>query len=73
MRHHSTHVRGVPRVFNLGGVKNDGEVWLKNPVSGEVIEEDYPGVFKKWHEETSGIIARLRAQALAQMRTSIDG
>jgi hypothetical protein len=66
MRDHSTHGAGVPRVINLGGEK-DGEVWLRNPESGHVIEQDYPAVFRGWLEEASEVISRWRMSALAQM------
>lgn len=67
MRDHSTHVRGVARVFNLGGERH-GEVWLKDPQSGQVIEQDFPVMFRKWHESTSTVIMRLRTQAAAQAK-----
>jgi hypothetical protein len=68
MRDHATHRSGVPRVINLGGEK-DGEVWLRNPESGEVIERDYPAVFREWLVEASEVITRWRLSALAQMES----
>ena len=34
-------------MIHIGG-ERDGEVWLKNPASGDVIEQDYPSVFRGW-------------------------
>ena len=70
MRDHSTHRGGVPRVIHIGG-ERDGEVWLKNPASRDVIEQDYPSVFRGWLGGARDVITRWRATALAQMNTSV--
>jgi len=69
MRDHSTHRGGVPRVYNasFGGGKGVESTWLKNPETGEVIEEDFPCVFRRWHGEMGEIVTRLRASAVAQI------
>lgn len=70
MRDHSTHLGGVPRVYNarVGGARSGVEsTWLKNPETGDVIEENFPRVFRRWHGEMAGIVTRLRASAVTQV------
>lgn len=70
MRDHSTHRGGVPRVYNVsvGGLRAGVEsTWLKNPETGDVIEENFPSVFRRWHGEMGEIVTRLRASAVAQI------
>jgi hypothetical protein len=69
MRDHSTHRGGVPRAIHVGG-ELDGVNFLKNPETGEVIEEDYPVVLRRWHTEAAEIVRRLRSTAVAQMTVS---
>jgi hypothetical protein len=65
MRDHSTHQGGVPRVIYRGG-ELDGQTHLRNPITGAVIEKNYPIVFREWLVEAEQLILRLRASALAQ-------
>jgi hypothetical protein len=69
MRHHSMHRAGVPRVYNLsvGGRGGPDSTWLRNPETGQVIEEDFPRVFRQWYGEMADIVARLRSSAMAQL------
>ena len=71
MRDHSTHLRGVPRVFNVGAADWD-TTWLRNPETKAVIEEHLPQLLRRWHGEMNDIIARLRTTALAQMAAARD-
>jgi hypothetical protein len=59
MRHHSTHLTSVPRKFHVGG-PSDGLVFLQDPKTGAVVEEDYVVVFRKWLDEMRQLIVRLR-------------
>jgi hypothetical protein len=70
IRDHSTHAGGVPMVFHLGGDLN-GQTWVRNPESSDVIEEDYPTLVRYWHTKAGGLIARLRAQAVAKMSSGM--
>lgn len=69
MRDHSTHVRGVPRTFHLGG-NDDGQVFLKNPKTMQEVTKHFTDDFKEWHKKMSLMLERLRSSALVVYRSS---
>jgi hypothetical protein len=69
MRDHSTHVAGVIRAFHLGGPA-DGQVWLKNPNTGENIERHFVDEFNDWVSNMRKLLERLRASAIEEMRSA---
>ena len=62
MRDHSTHNMGVPRMFHVGG-PHDGETWLHQPDSGDVVPRDYVDEFREWYVRMGELVKRLRATA----------
>ena len=64
MRDHSTHISGVPRTIYVGGA-SDGQVFLKNPKTMEEVTKHFTEDFRKWHENMSLLIERLRSSAVA--------
>jgi hypothetical protein len=67
MRDHSTHVAAVPRIFHVGG-EDDGTVWLQNPKTNEILEQDFILAFQAWLATMSDLIQRLRLSALQNTR-----
>jgi len=65
MRHHSTHVGGVPRTFFAGG-EEDGQVWLKNPKTGVEIEIDSLKAIELWFVNMQDLLEELRQSAIAK-------
>ncbi len=63
MRHHSTHLWGVGRVFFGGGV-HDGQVWFKNPETQEDVKQDVLVAFAEWVDAMESLIERLRVSAI---------
>lgn len=64
MRDHSTHDAGVPRSFHMGG-KNDGKVFLRNPVTGAHVQEHSLDALAKWVDSMHELLEKLRASAVA--------
>jgi len=62
MRDHSTHRRGVPRVFNIGG-DEDGKVTLQDPRTKDRLTGDQIQVFDSWLKEMRQLISALRSSA----------
>jgi len=65
MRDHSTHRNSIPQLQFIGGQKN-GQVHLKNPKSGRILEEDYGSLFKRWYNEMECLVIRLCNNLLAK-------
>ena len=63
MRDHSTHISGVSRAFHLGG-SADGQVWLRNPKTGEPIERHFVEEFDDWILKMKDLLDRLRSSAI---------
>jgi hypothetical protein len=63
MRDHSTHILGVPRTFHQGGPEH-GKVFLRNPKTGENIEEHYVEAFKNWLSKMEVLLQKLRESAI---------
>lgn len=68
MRDHSTHVRGVPRVYSLGG-KDHKKVKLRNPRTGVLTDRHYILEFDDWLQEMEKLILSLRESALSKVRS----
>ncbi|HKZ02525.1 MAG TPA: DUF6586 family protein [Pyrinomonadaceae bacterium] len=66
MRDHSTHVSGVARAFHRGGPE-DGQVWLRNPKTGQHIERHFVEAFDDWVSNMRDILERLRSSAIEKM------
>jgi hypothetical protein len=69
MRDHSTHVAAVARAFHVGGAA-DGQVWLKNPTTGESSQRHFVEEFGEWAIQLKALLERLRASAVQAMHTS---
>jgi hypothetical protein len=69
MRDHSTHVSGVSRAFHMGGPAN-GQVWLRNPKTGNPIERHFVDEFGYWVLNMRSLLERLRLSAIVTMRTN---
>jgi len=65
MRNHSTHRRSVPRAFHVGG-EYDGKVFLRNPQSGKLIENDYTDLFEEWCSKMETLLNDLRKTAISR-------
>jgi len=63
MRNYSTHISGVPRVFFCGGPE-DGQIWLKNPKTGQDVKQHFVDKFDNWLANTRELLERLRASAI---------
>lgn len=64
MRDHSAHRHGVPRQFHMGGV-NHGKVFPRNPLTGDLLEQDMPDVLAAWLISMTDLLERLRSSAIA--------
>jgi hypothetical protein len=73
MRDHSTHTANVGRAYHLGG-ESDGDVWLRNPKTGEHVERHFIDEFQIWVSNMRQLVESLRATATASMnsKTSLD-
>lgn len=69
MRDHSTHVSGVSRAFHKGGPA-DGQVWLRNPKTGNPIERHFVDEFDDWVLNMRSLLERLRTSAIVTMRSN---
>jgi hypothetical protein len=69
MRDHSTHVAGVSRAFHCGG-QTDGQVWLRNPKTGEHIERHFIDEFCDWVSAMRVLLERLRESAIKALRSN---
>lgn len=63
MRDHSTHISGIIHAFNVGG-PTDNQVWLRNPKTGQFIEQDFIELFDKWLKSMNALLDRLRSSAI---------
>ena len=63
MRHYLMHQGGIPRVLLCGGPK-DGQVWLRNPKSDFVIEQNTRELLETWLGKMSTLLNQLRTTAL---------
>ncbi len=62
MRDWTTHFRGVPRMFFVGG-ENDGQVRLRGPVSATLTDRHLPDELAHWLALMEALIGRLRSSA----------
>ena len=62
MRDHSTHIANVPRAYYLGG-QYDRQVHLKNPKTGQQIQEHFVELFSTWLSQMKTLIHDLRSTA----------
>jgi hypothetical protein len=69
MRDYSTHISGAARDFHLGGPE-DGQVWLRNPKTGQSIERHFVDEFGDWLVNMKELLERLRESAIKEMRTT---
>lgn len=69
MRDHSTHVAAVSRAFNICG-SADGQVWLRNPKTGEDIARHFVDEFSDWVSNMRELLERLRTSAIKEMRSN---
>lgn len=69
MRDFSTHVRGIPHNFHLGG-QADGEIWLQDPSNGENIPRHFVDVFADWLSYMNKLLEHLRETAIRDIASS---
>lgn len=62
LRDYSTHRRGVPRIFSVGG-EEDGQVRFMDPRSGEKLQKNILDSFEDWLREMGSLLNRLRESA----------
>lgn len=63
MRDFSTHISGIIRAFHLGGERN-GQIYLKNPKTNEVIPNHFVQEFSNWQTQMEALLERLRNSAI---------
>jgi hypothetical protein len=69
MRDYSTHVSGASRDFHLGG-DNGGQVWLRYPKTGQIIERHFVDEFSDWLANMTELLERLREGAINESRAT---
>jgi hypothetical protein len=62
LRHHVSHIAGIPLVF-YGGGENDGLTAFKHPKTLVEVPGDYFDNLERWLREMESLIARMRGDS----------
>ncbi|MBI5453288.1 MAG: hypothetical protein HY956_01525 [Deltaproteobacteria bacterium] len=63
MRDYATHMHGIARTYHHGG-PHHGNVFLRNPKTGDNIEIHYVDEFSNWLSLMSDLLQKLRESAI---------